>query len=161
MVESLYAEDPVEKAFSKASQETGLKFEHETPHLKFLGFGGVYKSDVMEKQYIHFASYQKMNEYEGTRLISNMVNSHMNTTHSSPSLKNYLNNNSFDYKNIEIVLYIQHDNGTPVNHPDIGIFELNDGFISYTTTKPSDKGYVLQETYSKEPYEEALKRIKE
>lgn len=140
------------------SKKAIIEIEEKFPYLKNIGIGGSTLNGVINYEQIDFIVNRELTKDEGVELISKIVDIYLSVLHAE-RMEFYLSNRSFDFNNLKIGLFIHTEGGESIYHPKIGIFDLSSGNIFYITNKISEDGIILTETYTKEPYEEALKRI--
>ena len=142
------------------SKKVGFQIEEELPALSLIGIGGSFEDGVIIYNTVDFNVKGVLEKSEGIRIISRIVDLYTSTIYSENFMISYLKDHPFTYKNLEIGLHVAMPDGGFVNHPDIRIFVLSEGSISYRTMRTDHDGLVKRETYTKEPYEEAVARIR-
>ena len=94
---------------------------------------------------------------EGRKMLIDSAKEFLNTINNNPDVQPYLLEKPFTLKNIELVIFPMGSDGRGVYHPDVQVFALRNGFITYKTGTPEKKyGY---HTVEKETFDEALEIV--
>ncbi len=145
--------------FNNVSRKTARKIEKELPKMQLIGLGGASNVDVVSLKKLVFRVNGKIDQDQGVVLIHRVVHLYFENLNAESKLKDYLEENSFTYENLEVVLIIYNSNGSDVFHPDICFVNLRDGIISFQSVSESKDGASHLESDIEIPYIEAIKNL--
>lgn len=103
--------------------------------------------------------YKVLSKYEGRKILVDCAETLLNEINSNQKLLHFLKPSPFTIKNIDISIFAHYHDRKSVFYPEIAVFVIRRGIISYRTNTP-EKPYVYH-TEEKETYEEAKKIIQE
>jgi len=129
-----------------------FQLEKENDYLNFIGIGGSIKDDYIRYKTLEFNVRKTISKEDAIKLLHEIANYYVVSLCSEKFMGKYLKKYKFNIFNLELALYIYDENGILVKHPDISIFELRNGNISYMTTEISDKNITIEKTHGKEKF---------
>ncbi len=145
--------------FDNVSRKTAHEIEMELPKLQLTGLGGASNENVVIKKKLVFRVYGKVNKDEGIVLIHRIVQLYLENLNKEFKLKDYLEENSFTYENLEVILLVHDEEGNRVLYPDISFVSVENGIIEIQSISKSQDGVTSLESDIEIPYIEAIKNI--
>lgn len=124
-----------------------------------IGTGGSNVDHKSKREFVAFQLRQKISKEEARILIVEIVELLLHNINGNKEIKNYLYNQPFSYRNLEIALFIRETDNSKIFHPNIGLVNLTQrGTVNFVTYDPNDSfcGYA---TDIEESYEEAYKIV--
>lgn len=154
--ENKYAYHPSEKGklANTVIKKTAIEIEHELGLIPF-GTGGQ-MMDQIKMLHLGFQCHKCLTIETGRELLIASVEKFASKVNADETIRPYLNNYPFGPKNIEIVIYIQREDGSHFSSEDLCVVSAKNGNLEYLRDDPNGP---LFETVYLETYEEALKKL--
>ncbi len=148
-------DDPVtiarHRVIAKTARELQDKF-----NLHAIGIaGGNNRENKIRLIGIYFEYDNKVTKEEARKLLIESTQIFLDNIATDQDLQQYLIEQPYTYKNIELTIGFKNPDGSPIYHPDLGIISINKGITIYYTTTAEKP--LLFESVIREPYEETLK----
>ncbi|MCB1080917.1 MAG: hypothetical protein KDK69_03755 [Chlamydiia bacterium] len=125
--------DAFEDIVSSITKKTGQQIEKQDQNLEFVGIGGSMSSEgVINFETLSFNVKRKLSRDEGIALISKIVEVYKRNIYSEKKMALYLEKHSFNFKDLQINLFVFDCNGDEVLHPDFKFISLHKGFFRFT-----------------------------
>lgn len=127
--------------------------------LKCMGFGEAAFHGPYTEMSLSFQIDRPLSKDEGRKMLLDAAQEFLKAINSNEQLKPYLDPSPFEINSIVITIFPNEPDGRDVFYPNIAVFKLIQGNITYKsdTPKGQNKGsFFLRET---ESYEEALKIV--
>jgi len=150
---------PSSKSFlaDKVSNKTALKLK-ETHQLYPCGSGGQ-MMDEIKMLALCFRYYKHISIDEARKLLVEATTQFLANINEDEQIQPYLYNHPFTPQNIEIIIYLRQEDGSPVDGSNLCGICMLDGVLSYdikNSESPCSLATVLKETY-----EDAVKKLEE
>lgn len=123
-------------------------------NVSVFGRGGGFMYDIEEID-LDFIMQKKVNIDQARKIIVSMVESLLVKINAKKSIRPYLRNYPFTYKNLNISLDFYDSNGKPEKPPNIYSVHLAYGFLDFSIHGFIDK--FSRKEILREPYEESLR----
>jgi hypothetical protein len=117
-------------------------------------YEGLYKAVGMQ-----FRAYRPLTKEEGRKLLLVAGQELLNQLNGHPALQPFFEIAPFTMDNIEFVIFAVSETGEQLYDPDISVFALRDGVITYTKHDSQKKYHEVTEEF--EAYSDAVKMNKE
>ena len=141
-----------EKIADGITAKTGKKLEKEKG-LLLIGTGGQMMNDI-QMMMMGFNFYQGIDLKTARKLIVYVISEYLSQINNNKDVRPYLHEYPFAAKNVDIVIFIYHPDGSRLPQEKIYCISTNNGSIYYY--RRGQKQYT-EETLCEETYEEALK----
>jgi hypothetical protein len=128
-------------------------------NVRFFGFGIDPVDEFVNMLELNFELDRELRKEEIRLILIEMAQDFLEIINSRKELAPYMINYPFTVKNIDIIICFNHEDGTPIDHPGIGIAAIEHcGILRYTTL--DSKHYYHRVTREEEDFEEVLNLIR-
>lgn len=126
-------------------------------NLRMIGVGGAMPQEVQEVS-LHFITHKQLTLEQARRLYISVVQDLLARVNSNSEIRPFLKDYPFTCHNVDLLISFKTPEGQRIQAPFIALVGLANGRIFFSI---NDRERDLLKTIHREPYEEALKIVKE
>ncbi len=156
-VENLY--EPDKNELANIALRKAAKNLKQKANLRLSGDGGQ-MMDQIKMLALSFHYYELIDIEKGRELLISSVNELVTTVNEDLRIRPYLANYPFDYRNVEIRIFLYNPDGSFVSKGNLSVIKADRGEFTYAIDDPKDE-FAFKIKILKETYEEALAKQQE